>query len=297
LAAVGVRQVIRGIGKGLIGFGVLIFLFVAYQLWGTGLAESRAQDSLKSEFQNQLQSPPTTLAPETPVTAPPPPELGEAVALVSIPKIGVEKYVVEGVGVEDLKKGPGHYPDTPMPGQAGNAAIAGHRTTYGAPFYDLNDLNLGDSIMVRTREGEFRYEVQESKIVSPDEASVLDPTPDNRLTLTTCHPRYSAAERLIIVAGLATPLPPAPPVAETPPSAPPAERATLAEDRIGLSGSTAARGPAILWGALAALVLGLMWFAGHRWKRWPAYLVGIPVFLVVLFVFFENFSRLLPANM
>jgi sortase A len=290
-----VRHVIRGIGKTFIGAGILILLFVAYQLWGTGLAESRAQGSLEKEF-NQAVTP--TTAPQVPVTTVPP-QLGDAVARIDIPRINVEKYVVEGVGVEDLKKGPGHYPDTPMPGQPGNAAVAGHRTTYGAPFYSLNDLVAGDQILVTTQAGRFQYDVTESKIVGPNDAFVLDATEDNRLTLTTCHPRYSAAQRLIVVARLVTELPEQPP---PPPEAAPAEPAEPAEPAparaldAGLSGDRTGAWPTILWGALAALLLAGTWLVGHYWRRWPAYLIGTPIFLVVLFIFFENFSRLLPAN-
>ncbi len=213
------------------------------------------------------------------------------IGVIKIPRIGVDQAVVEGVGVEDLKKGPGRYPDTPMPGQAGNAAIAGHRTTYGAPFNRLDELSFGDSITVQTVSGTFRYEVSESKIVSPDEVSVLDPTPDNRLTLTTCNPKYSAAERLIVVATLAGPVAP---VTAAPALRPPGPRdpAALA----GLSGASTDKLPAVLWGALAAAVWILALAVGHWWRRWPTYLMATPVFLVVLFVFFENFSRLLPAN-
>ncbi len=286
------RQIVRGTGKTLIAAGVLIFLFVAYELWGTGFAQRRDQKDLKSKF-NQAISTPTTLpgsvAPPDTITPP----AADAVGVIQIPKLGVDQAVVEGVGVEDLKKGPGHYPGTPLPGEAGNAAIAGHRTTYGAPFNRLDELKPGDPITVRTRAGTFRYEVSESKVVSPDEVSVLDPTPDNRLTLTTCNPKYSAAERLIIVASLTGPLAPvsATPAAPAAPAAAP-DRNALA----GLSGKSAAKGPAIAWGALCALIWLLAWCAGHWWRRWPAYLIATPVFLIVLFVFFENFSRLLPAN-
>src|SRR5437588_5940741 len=188
----GVRRVVAGIGRALIFLGVLILLFVAYQLWGTGISEARDQHRLKDEFKTVQQAPP----PSNQVALPPPPE-GDAVAIIEIPKISVNKAVVEGVGTEDLKKGPGHYPDTPMPGEKGNAAIAGHRTTYGHPFYDLNELQVGDPILITTRQGKFRYEVLETKSVSPNAVQVLDNTPDNRLTLTTCTPRFSAAQRLV----------------------------------------------------------------------------------------------------
>jgi len=275
--------VVRGVGKTLISVGVLLFLFVAYELWGTGLTERREQSALKHRFATT----PTT-NPSAPPAEAETPVPGDALGLIKIPKLGLEKYVVEGVGTEDLKKGPGHYPTTPLPGQAGNAAIAGHRTTYGAPFNRLDELSKGDPILITTHQGQFRYEVDHSKVVSPSESSVLDNTPDNRLTLTTCNPKYSASQRLIVVANLIGPVSPVKPA--PPPAAP-----QLAE-KAGLSGKNAARAPAIAWGSLAALIWILAWAIGRRWRRWAAYALATPVFLVVLFVFFENVSRLLPAN-
>ncbi|MDP9403766.1 MAG: class E sortase [Actinomycetota bacterium] len=291
-----VRRVVGGVGRALIAAGVLILLFVAYQLWGTGLAEARNQSRLTKQFRQGLDQrperpvPPAAGAPEE-APAPPPAPAGEAVAIIQIPKIGVEKAVVEGVGLSDLKKGPGHYPTTPMPGEPGNAAIAAHRTTYGAPFFKLDELSAGDPVLVTTHQGRFRYEVTESKVVSPKETSVLQSTGDNRLTLTTCNPRFSAAQRLIVVAALKGE------ALDAPPPAPEPAPASLEESEApGLSGRNAANGPAILWGLLAAVVWLLTWLVGRVWRKWPAYLLGTPVFLVVLFVFFENFSRLLPSN-
>lgn len=278
----------RGIGKTLIALGVLIFLFVAYELWGTGIAEARDQSRLKDRFRKELQAPPTTIpaagAPAPPATVP---ESGDAIALIEIPKLEVNKAMVEGVGVEDLKKGPGHYPGTPMPGQAGNSAIAGHRTTYGAPFNRLDELSPGDPIIVTTKEGKFRYEVDRQDIVSPSQVSVLDPTPDNRLTLTTCNPKFSAAQRLIITARLSGPV--APPPATPAPTVPAVKMA-------GLSGVRSDDGPAFLWGVLAGLIWLAAWAIGQSWRKWPSYFIATPFFLVVLFIFFENVSRLLPAN-
>ena len=308
------RRIVAGIGRTFIATGVLILLFVAYQLWGTNFAEARSQDSLKDEFAAQLarpgagldpgeepgEEPGTDEEPSPDATIPPPAPQGAAVAIIKIPKIGVEKAVVEGVSVKDLKKGPGHYPTTPMPGQPGNAAIAGHRTTYGAPFFRLDELAVGDPILVTTLQGTFRYEVRETIVIRPSQNEVLNPSPDNRLTLTTCEPRYSAARRLVVVAELVDNPAPAPPPEPDPepsvqnpgeePEAPPVD------DPESVSGDPAARLPALGWGALAALVWLLAWMAGRRWRRWPAYLLGTPVFLVVLFLFFENFARLLPAN-
>jgi sortase A len=282
---------VGGLGRALIAFGVLVLLFVAYQLWGTGLHEARAQHDLRRQFATVTT---TTVpgAPTTSTTSPPPTPTGAAVAVIRIPRIGVDKAVVEGVGVPDLKKGPGHYPGTPLPGQPGNAAVAGHRTTYGAPFYRLNELQPGDPILVTTRQGAFRYRVEGTKVVKPWQTEVLDASTDAELTLTTCNPRFSARERLVVVASLVSNPAPAPP-----PTVPPRRPTTkVAFDEPSLSGDRSAAWPTVRWGALAALVALLVWFAGRRWRRWPAYLLGAPLFLVVLFVFYENVARLLPAN-
>ena len=117
-----------------------------------------------------------------------------------MPSIGVDNIVVAGVAKSDLKKGPGHYPETPMPGQLGNAAIAGHRTTYGQPFFNVDKLEIGDEITVTTLAGRFVYRVTGQQIVGPDDYYVVattDPTVAT-ITLTSCHPKYTARERIII---------------------------------------------------------------------------------------------------
>jgi len=285
-----VRRAVGAVGRALIISGTLILLFVVYQLWGTNLAERRSQQHLQSELGvkvPELDAPQARSCPASVATPNGPSFSGEAVALIQIPRIGAEKAVVEDVTLPQLKKGPGHYPTTPMPGQPGNTAIAGHRTTYGAPFFRLDEMQSGDCIFLSTAQGRFSYEVTERKVVSPDQIDVLNPTQDNRLTLTTCNPRFSASQRLVVVAALKGPAVKAPPT----PSGPPPAR-----DPAGLSGRDSGGGPAVAWGLAAALVGLLTWLAGRRWRRLPAYLIGIPVFLVVLFFFFENFSRLLPSN-
>ncbi|MGH2707488.1 MAG: class E sortase, partial [Actinomycetota bacterium] len=116
------------------------------------------------------------------------------------PKIGVEQVVVEGVSVDVLKKGPGHVPGTASPGQGGNMVISGHRTTYGAPFKRLDELEAGDEISLTTMQGRFLYLVTDTRIVAPTEVSILNPTIDSRLTLTTCHPKFSDRQRLVVLA-------------------------------------------------------------------------------------------------
>jgi sortase A len=309
-------RILGAIGRSCICAGVLTLLFVVYQLWGTGLREAQAQDKLEDEFADVLGEAgvPVTTAdvPESTTTTigppPPPPEEGGAVAQIRIPKIGVDKIVVEGVTLDDLKRGPGHYADTPLPGQPGNAAIAGHRTTYGAPFNRIDELRPGDEILVTTQQGAFRYEMTEQQIVSPSQVEVLENRGDNRLTLTACHPKYSASQRIVVVATLVGPAAPAPP----PPAAPgaPAEipgdpapasgdnaaAETASIDGAGLSGEGASAWPAVMYFVSGAFVWVAAWVLGLVWRKWPAYLALVPLFGIVLFHFFESFSRLLPAN-
>lgn len=298
------RRVVAATGRVLVTVGILILLLVAYQLWGTGFYESRQQSKLKSQFTRSLQHAPpsttttsagpgpTTTTP-TPTTTTLPPPAGEAVAIIRIPKIGVDSAVVQGIERPDLRKGPGHYPLTPMPGQIGNAAIAGHRTTYGAPFYRLNELAPNDHIFVRTVAGTYDYKVTKQLVVSPSDVAVLDPTPDATLTLTTCEPRYSAQKRLIVHASLVVDpkLPPAPP---PPPAVFQQTRQKLTS--VGLSGKDQSRLLALWWGLAAAAVGGSWWLLFHRHPRWTTWLVGVAPFLAVLFVFYSYLDRLLPAN-
>ncbi len=257
-----VRKAVSGLGRTLVTSGVILLLFVAYQLWGTGINTARAQDSLTKELgaggfgdvpQNLLngspvvtQSPPDTSPPDTsppdtspPETSPPnastgqqslptlPPttkfgkELvtkktsrqvalrsGEAVGQLVIPRISVDKAIVQGTSVEALKKGPGHYKTTPFPGEEGNAAIACHRTTYGGPCFRLDELKPGDPIFVARKDSKgnaqwFRYNVYDKRIVKPSNNEVLLPQKGrNTLTLTTCNPQYSAKQRLVVHAEL-----------------------------------------------------------------------------------------------
>jgi len=108
----------------------------------------------------------------------------------------------EGTDAETLRSGPGHYPGTDLPGQGGTVGIAGHRTTYQAPFRKNEQLRRGDEIVVSMPYGDFVYLVGRQAVVSPTDAHVLDSGRRERLVLTACHPLYSDAQRLIVFAGL-----------------------------------------------------------------------------------------------
>jgi len=130
------------------------------------------------------------------------PEKGVPLARIVIPAIGVDRIVVEGVGVPELRKGPGHMADTAIPGQLGNAVISGHRTTWGAPFNRIDELEPGDQIMVETMIGTHTYEVVSSEVVWPSESWVTNQWDGAWLTLTTCTPEGSSRHRLIVFAKL-----------------------------------------------------------------------------------------------
>lgn len=127
---------------------------------------------------------------------------GDPIGRIRIKRIGVSYVVVEGTDPSSLRKGPGHYAQTPLPGLGGTAAIAGHRTTYAAPFRKLDELRHGDRITVEMPYGTFSYAVQRTKIVSPQALWVIRRQAYDRLVLTACHPLYSAAHRIVVFARL-----------------------------------------------------------------------------------------------
>ena len=256
--------VLGNIGRALILAGIITFLFIGFQLWGTDIHESRAQDGLRADLDERFDAAADELnetigddpspsdaagdatgdatgdAADTDASQLPPPsstlpgghdpdvlalffpEDGDALARLEIPAIEVDKIMVRGVAVADLRKGPGHYSQTSLPGNSGNASIAGHRTTYGSPFNRIDELVPGDEITVTSVQGEFTYRVMDPLvayadrleqidavgdghiIVQPDAVWVLRDFNDDRLTLTACHPKLSSRQRIIVAAELVT---------------------------------------------------------------------------------------------
>jgi sortase A len=131
---------------------------------------------------------------------------GDALTRIRIPAIHVDVVVVEGTTQSALRAGAGHYPQTPLPCEAGNVGIAGHRTTYGKPFHNLDLLKPGDEIILQTPVGTCTYKVEKAPfVVDPSDTSVVAPSKGAELTLTTCHPKGSAAHRLVVRALLEGP--------------------------------------------------------------------------------------------
>lgn len=201
----------------LIWSGLFITGYLGWQLFVTDLLNRGVQTAAQSELADSIDlfEPVTEqfdsselVGGETPPDFPetvrlvsePEPEPGEAMAFIRIPRIGVDQVVFSGVDLQTLKSGPGHMPRTPLPGQPGNTVISGHRTTHGRPFFDLEQLAPGDTIEVENQSGVHRYQVREILVVRPTDVWVTHDRPGGWLTLTTCEPKFSARERLIIVA-------------------------------------------------------------------------------------------------
>jgi len=234
------RWVVGHIGRALITLGLLMFGFVAYQLWGTGIQTARAQHKLESQFEDKIDdlaaagitsdtfpavttaTTPASVAPTVPsdtsvttttapskTTVPAGPvqqdygaiECGDGIGKITIPKIDVNFFYVACVGKSELDRGVGHFPKSVVPGQFGNAALAGHRTSHKAPFEDLDELEPGDEIRIETiLGGAYTYVVTGSEVVDPSDYNVVtdsDPTKAT-LTLITCTPKFTSKQRLVI---------------------------------------------------------------------------------------------------
>jgi sortase A len=127
---------------------------------------------------------------------------GSPIGRIKIDRIGLNMVVLQGTNTGTLERGPGHYKVTPLPGQPGTVAIAGHRTTYLAPFRHINDIRDGDEIRLEMPYAAFTYVVQKHEIVDPADVGIINPVGYPRLVLTACHPLYSAAKRYAIFARL-----------------------------------------------------------------------------------------------
>ena len=184
-------------------FGVLCLVaasgiagYLGWLLWGTGLTTQHYQAATRPQFAQQIDTQTPEQASAHPIG------LGNAYAEIQIPSINVDFIVVQGVTLEDLRKGPGHYPDTADPWQnSGTVGIAGHRTTYLHPFFHLNDVHNGDKIMLRTKAGTYTYSVTAVKVYpTAGSGVVLEQTQKPTLVLTTCNPIYSDSQRLVVFA-------------------------------------------------------------------------------------------------
>lgn len=211
------RTAVRGIGQTFITLGVIVLLFVVYELYVTDWFNNAKQSELRNELEHQWAEDPTVAGPTLPTEKFSDVPLGQGFAIVRIPRFGADwaKVVLEGTEEEELVDGPGHYVNTAMPGEVGNFALAGHRVGKGSPFLNLDQLGPGDPIVIETADSWFVYRVlgaddpngvPAQQIVPPTDVDVIEPVPNAPgveangayITLTTCHPKFSAEQRLIV---------------------------------------------------------------------------------------------------
>jgi sortase A len=207
----------RGVGEVLITAGLVLLLFVAWQLYWTDFTTSKAQatttNTLRQQWGNNPQSAPGALVDGKLKTVP----LGKAFALIRIPRFGKTyvKPIYQGTELSILDKGVGHYVGTQMPGQVGNFAVAGHRVTYGKPFNEIATIRPGDAIVVETATTWYVYRAVRHVIVTPDHIEVVDPVPQHPgqtptqawMTMTACNPEFSARQRYVEFSRLVQVLP------------------------------------------------------------------------------------------
>lgn len=211
-----VRAVVGAVGELAVTLGLLLFAYIGWQLWWTDVVAEHAQAQTVTRIEQSFGDPPQ----KAPVTKPASPEarvhpkvpLGDAFALIRVPRFGKDfvRPVREGTSSTVLAGGVGHYLGTAFPGEVGNFATAGHRTTYGKPYSDIDALRVGDLIVIETRTAYDVYAVTSHEIVLPSAIEVTYPVPDQPgvaptqavMTLTSCNPRFSAAQRYVVHAAL-----------------------------------------------------------------------------------------------
>lgn len=208
------------LGELLLTAGLLVLLYVAYVLWGTGIQTERAQDDMREQIEAVWE--PAEPAPQEDVSVEAAPQedvsaeaddsadLDGVFGIIRVPRLGDdwEWIVVDDVDLGTLARGPGHYPGSADPGELGNLAIAGHRSGHGAPFHNLDEIQAGDTIEIQTADGTWTYTVDAGPtIIEPADVWVVDPVPgasveaeptERRITLTTCHPRYGSTQRMYV---------------------------------------------------------------------------------------------------
>ena len=313
-----IRRTVGIAGRLMVAAGVVLLLFVAYQLWGTGLQTRAAQADLRQTFGAELEQveglPPTDPGrQQTAAAALASLDIGDAVGRLEIPSIGVDYIVLEGVDLGTLESGPGHFPQTPLPGQPGNAAIAGHRATFDAPFNRLDELAPGDVITMTTVQGTFTYEVMPQTssgsdadgnplghyLVAPTAVEILDDKGDDRITLMGCHPRYGSTQRIVVegqLVGTAAPTTPTPTsVASANGADQPAGTAGELAGTELLRGETGSWLPVVAWSAAVVALCAVALVLARRWNRWIVYLLALPVVGVVLFQAFGAVADLSPV--
>jgi len=281
---------LRSTGQALIAAGLLVLLFAGYQNWVTDAVQQNSQSKLLTIVHHTLPPGATNrvIGPATPLPTTTDPGVGHWLGVISIPAIDLKQVIVDGTDKSQLQLGPGHYIGTALPGEAGNVGIAGHRTTWGHPFRHLDLLKPGNQIIITTPRAAVLYKVLWKKVVDPTDLSVVAPSTENLLTLTTCNPPYSAATRLVVRAQLVA-------VGKERPGSqnqPWADKTTILTEQ-----EHYPMWPTYVFGGLLALLLVL----AERWRRisarpWLVVVGALVVVTPVVLVWFNAISHVLPAG-
>lgn len=299
--------------------GAVALAFAVFAIWGTAVLQQRDQDRLRAELAERFvvdrasadtdavaegavvdggfgtaeEDPDSETGSSSSSNEPEelgPVQTGDALALLRIPALDLDQVVVEGSGAEQLRSGPGHLRGTPRPGQKGNVVIAGKRATYGAPFSNLDQLDEGDLIELGTGSGIFVYRVTDIDTLRPErDEDVVDPTEDNRLTLLSAHPRYSADERLAVIAEFVGEDEGAP-LRSVPAGLEPGA------DELGTGRDPQAAPSIVLFALLLAAAGAAFVWARRRWTGWALWAVFLPVFLALSVMTFESVLRWFPST-
>lgn len=253
---------------------------------GNTQAATGQEDGIFSDAEKSGETDPDAEAEPEIIPAPEPPARGEPIAVLQIPSIGVEEVVVQGTRPSELRSGPGHLRGTSLPGEPGNAAIAGSRLASGAPFRRLNELEKGQKIEVTTAKGRFRYEVLTvERVATGDPDPVRAKTGANTLTLVTSAPAFLANERVAVTALL-----------KTKPVMPCFAPVTPDSSETGFDTAPGGLAPVFGWGALLGLAIVAARHLYRRWHRSVAYLLTTPVIVALVVLVFESLGGLLPAT-
>jgi sortase A len=199
------RAVLRFIGSVLMTSGILLIADAGITLAWQEPVSAFFAERQQQQLEKQLTDPAPEVERRVREKRPLP---GDAIGEIVLPSLGRRYFVVEGTDTDNLRKGPGHYPDTPLPGERGTVAIAGHRTTYGAPFRHIDELKRGQRIILSMPYGRYVYRVQRQQIVDDSALWITRNVGYDRLVLSACHPLYSAAQRIVVFARLVRRLPP-----------------------------------------------------------------------------------------
>jgi sortase A len=265
-------------GAVLLTLSALLAGFVVYVVFLSAFPQSRAQTGLERRFRTLLAN---TQAPLGGHIA-----AGTPVARLDIPSIGVHQVVVEGTTADQTRKGPGHLPTSPLPGQIGNVVMAGHALAYGGPFGDIGSLHRGAVIVVLTQQGRSVYQVSRHETFPSSDPAPLRATADNRLTLITSDDLLGSRREVVVAKLSGRPHP-----------APGGRPSVLAPAESGLAGGGGVGPALVLFLELLLVVSAATFMIYRRLSRPASYLITTPILLVAIWLLYSTMGRLLPATL